>query len=560
MIRSRHPLPTYWSVALSMVAGIGASMVAVDGLALVGSGPRGFLSLGALIVAAGVVGHALESWPSLGARPLLPDPRLALAIGGLLLGLLVLVAVAPSSKIDELFYHMLIGRRVIEDHGLRVYMLPFEAAIVPQTGYQIAESVFYAAGAPDAGNFLAVACAAALAVLLAGVIGDETGQADLGALAAGTALVGLYPAVWYVTAGPHAFGDLAMFAAIATLWFPGRLRESPGRFVACILCAACAASTKLSLVPVSLAVTAIALTRARNGVRLVGVAAIIWMLLLGPLVIWTYVHTGSPFGLAFADRFGHTVYPPEFLGAIAYSRLFGQVGLWPALRQTARLLTGTTIVLSIIGLIGCAVWRRRFGLLGALVVFQVCLIALALPHEVRFLGGLTFGLVAVGAITIALTRDVPLPRPWVAGAALLLFGPWFVAELMYARPFASVALGASSRQAFVARYVPLSDDWHALDAILPRDAVLYAPLRVPAADAPRPVIFTLWDWDRSHPLYAVSAGTSAPDSGAVLRDAGLRLACDMPVYHNPDAVVASYRTPGTRNVRAAVAVRLCHGP
>jgi hypothetical protein len=541
-----------------MVAGLGASMVALDGLALIGSGPRGFLSLAALIIVAGGVGHALKSPQPPGARLLSSWPRPVLSIGGLLLGLLVLVAIAPSSKIDELFYHMLIGRRVIEDHGLHVYMLPFEAAIVPQTGYQIAESVFHAAGVPDAGNLLAVACAAALAVLLAGVVADETGRAGLSFLAAGTALVGLYPAVWYVTAGPHAFGDLALFASIAALWFPGGLRESPGRFVACMLCAACAASTKLSLVPVSLLVTAFALTRARDGVRLMGVAAVTWMLVLGPLVIWTYVHTGSPFGLAFADRFGHTVYPLESQGAMAYSRLVGQVGLWPALRQTARLLTGTTIVLGLIGAVGCVIHWRRFGLLGPLVAFQVWLIALALPHEVRFLGGLMFGLVAAGAITIALARNVTLPRPWVEWAALLLFGPWFVAALVYARPFVSVALGATSRRAFVTRYVALSDDWHALDAILPRDAVLYTQFRAPAADAPRPVIFTLWDWDRSRPLYALSAGVSAPDSGADLSDAGIRLTCDMPIYENPHAVIMSYRTPGARNGLAAVAVQRCH--
>jgi len=41
----------------------------------------------------------------------------------------LLIALAPSSKIDELYYHMLVPSRIVSDGALRFYRLPWESAI-----------------------------------------------------------------------------------------------------------------------------------------------------------------------------------------------------------------------------------------------------------------------------------------------------------------------------------------------------------------------------------------------------------------------------------------------
>ena len=200
---------------------------------------------------------------------------------------------------------------------------------MPQLGDQITESVFHATGTPDAGNILSLAFGAALWLMIHGVVTEETGRPEAGAIATLAAAIGLYPAAWYVTAGPHPLGDLATFTALAALVF----RKYDAGDLAPVLAAACAASTKISLVPLGAVITVIVVARSRG--RALGMAAGIWLLVLGPLVGWTYLHTGSPFGAAFAEWFSGSIYLPTVLERIKGSRESGQVGIGAALYGAA---------------------------------------------------------------------------------------------------------------------------------------------------------------------------------------------------------------------------------
>src|SRR5262249_42892 len=162
------------------------------------------------------------------------------------------------------------------------------------------ETVFHAAGAPDAGNLLSLGFAVLLWLLIYGVVAEETGRSELGLLAAAASAVGLYPAVNCVTAGPHALGDLAIFTSLPALFFPEPATEprtpdtGRARTIACVLGGACAASSKISLVPLGALLTAAALARPRvhSRVRMAGIALAIWLLVPGALVAWTFLHTG----------------------------------------------------------------------------------------------------------------------------------------------------------------------------------------------------------------------------------------------------------------------------
>jgi hypothetical protein len=570
LVRPLRPLPLHWYCALTMLAGFALSSVFVQCLAMVGSGRDGFRVLGAGIVALGIAGH----WIGRGRYTGLPLPQagrfrtLAFSLLGLVMALLFLISLAPSTKIDELYYHMLIGRRVLGDHGLRVYQLPYEQAIVPQMGYQIAETVFHATNTADAGNILSLGTGMFLWLLIYGVVTEETGRVEVGLLAAVVSAVGFYPAVWYVTAGPHPLGDLATFTGVAALFFPGGLAKSiddagngdKTRSLACVLGAVCAASTKISLIPVGLVITAAALFRLRGTARsmMCAMAAGLWLFLMGPLVTWTYIHTGSPFGVAFADFFGQTAYQPLALMALAHARRVTQNGLPNALYYAAAFLNAGSLSLILYGAVTCCrQWRRLAGLL-FLVVLQVALIAWLLPHDFRFLGGLQYGLLAAGALGLSSLWHARVPFRWVAGAALFLLGPWLAAELYYARPFVAVALGATTRDDFLRRYVEFIDDFRALDKILPRNAGLYAPnSRMPAVYAPRPVIFSLADWDRRTPLYRLLTQPSGQPFDTSGLEPQTGLTCSDVVYRNPDAVVEAYRTPNREPRRGIVVVQLC---
>jgi hypothetical protein len=565
-MRPFRPVALHWYIALSMLAGFALSSVSIQCLAMVGSGPTGFRILGAGILVLGLAGHWIgrSRYSSL---PLIRARRLrifAISFMCLVLAVPALISLAPSTKSDEIYYHMLVGRRVLEDHSLRVYQRPFEQAIIPQMGYQIAETVFHATNTPDAGNILSLGFGIALWILMYGVVTEETGRAEWGLFASLVCAIGIYPAAMYVTAGPHALGDLAMFAAVAALFFPGSLSASADntddliRSLACALGAVCAASTKISLLPLAVLITAAAPIGLSGTARMkkFAIAVGLWLLVLGPLVTWTTIHTGSPFGAAFARFFGHTVYQPATLEDMEMAR--DQTGWLEVLRGAVEFLNGANLLLILFGAVTCCRrWKRLAGLL-FLVVLQMVLIARFLPHEFRFLGGLQYGLLAAGAVGLSQTWRGRVPLKWVAVASLLLLGPWLAAELYYARPFAAVALGITTREDFLERHVAFIDDFQALDKILPRDATLYiSAARAPAIYAPRPVIFSLADWDRRTPLYWLLA----QPFGKTLSDSELEAAagttCKVEVYRNPDAVIVAYRTPNRKPDRGVVIVRRC---
>ena len=565
LIRPLRPLPLHWYTALTMLAGFAVSSVSVQCLAMAGSGRTGFMLLGTGILALGIVGHFICR----GRSSSLPLPQagpfriFAFGLLSLVLIVLMLISLAPSTKIDELYYHMLTGRRVLEDHGLRVYQTPIQQAIIPQMGYQIAETVFHATNTSDAGNILSLGFGMALWLLIYGVVTEETGSAELGLLATLTCATGLYPAVWYVTAGAHALGDLATFTAVAALFFAGGLARSVDnnadktRLIICFLGAACAASTKISLVPVAVVITLTALYGLQGAalrMKMSAWAAGVWLFVMGPLIIWTYHHTGSPFGVAFAPLFGQTAYQPALQQALEDARRENQTGLRNALYIMVLDLNGGSLALIFCGAITCCrQWKRLKGLL-FLVVLQVALIARSLPHDFRFLGGLQYGLLVAGVLVLIPLSRARIPFKWVAGVSLVLLGPWLAAELYYARPFAAVATGATTREDFLRRYVAFTDDFRALNKILPSDATLYAPDEImPAVYSPRRVIFTLADWDRRSPLYRLLVLPSDP-SGL---EPQTGLTCDGEVYRNPDAAVFTYRTPNRQTERATVVVQSC---
>ena len=194
----------YWYLAFVMLAGQSAANILVQAVLLGGIGSAQTLRhLAWILIVAAIVGHVFA--PRIRASGTIVravrENKLpaALLVTAWLTNLVV--ALAPSTKIDELYYHMLTPRRILEDGGLRFYQLPLESAIVPHMHYQIALSVAHAVGAPDAGNILSWAFSVALGIFLAGFLVDATRQWRLALLLTSLCSVGLYATVWHTTGG-----------------------------------------------------------------------------------------------------------------------------------------------------------------------------------------------------------------------------------------------------------------------------------------------------------------------------------------------------------------------
>jgi hypothetical protein len=520
---------------------------------------RGFQVLGVALISFAVVSWAWRplrlrfSWREW--RPhlvVLLVPLLAIAAN-------LIIASAPSTKIDELYYHMLTPKRLMEDGALLAYLQPFVASALPQMQFQTSLALAHAWGWPDLGNLASAFFSILLAGFLYCVCVEETRSRPVSILLASTVPVGLYAAVHHTTSGPHALGDLALALACVAILKTEQLAERARAWQSMALVALCAtvsASTKISLWPLALLVTLIhawRLGRVGRGARYWGAIALAallpWLICQGPMLALSWRLTGAPFGpFFFGGVFGAGA-PAELASETVNSRIVNQTGLLLALRDVA-INVSPFLPMAIVAL----VWPRRGGLrmrwlLLALLAAQLALIAIALPHHFRFLSGLMFAAVAASAMHWAGSPAVAFLERHARIASLLLLGPWLGAQIYYAAPFARVFAGLTSKRDFIDRYVALAADFRALDRLLPPQAVLLTDARLPAFYAPRPVLFTWRDLHARAPVYYLSVGEPARLEGP--------LDCATEVYRNADAIVAAYRNPLVPPARGFVGVYAC---
>src|SRR5690242_1793743 len=130
--------PAAWRFPLSLLSGVAVINTCVMLALFSGGGIRTLRIVSAFLVLA--AGYEVVRYRNRSGMPALPGlvgrDRWIAAVVLAALALNLCVALAPSTKIDELYYHMLVPKRVISDDGLRAYREPFAAAIYPQMAFQ----------------------------------------------------------------------------------------------------------------------------------------------------------------------------------------------------------------------------------------------------------------------------------------------------------------------------------------------------------------------------------------------------------------------------------------
>jgi len=572
-------LSWYWRLAFVAVLGQATVNLLVQSLLLSGGSSASRLRiLGWVVIVVGLVGHLLAEKTVAGQR--YPD---MFRTNKFLKTLLIIIwltnlaaALAPSSKIDEIYYHMLVPKRIAADGTMNFYRLPIEAAIGPQMQYQISLSPAYALGAPEAGNVLSFSYSIVLGLFIIGFIREVTANDSLALLGGLGCVVGVYQTVWNTTEGPTAIGELALVVAVCGILWPGSLVPTikPLQYgFLLVTSASLAASTKISLLPLCTILSLLAVWKTYresknaggSGLR-AGVVLLPWVPMHLPLMIWTYRQSGSFWGPVMANVFHPSIFPAAMLRILDQMRVINQPGLTPNMRIAA-------VELSPLMFVGVSfvLWRALRGsreavLFICLLLFQGGLILWQLPYEFRFLGGLIYlpllvmfmSLATPGTNSSQPDRLTPLGkrvvglRNWIALIAVV---PWLMFQIYYARPFLEVALGITTRNQFRERFVALTQDYEVLNRILPPDAVLYvASGRVSLFDAPRPVVLTPLDLRQKTSIYRLTI-KDLPEKETL--DATSILNCDHITYSNSSAVVETYRIPGKRAKIGTVTVRSC---
>ncbi|MBI1764733.1 MAG: hypothetical protein HYR56_25205 [Acidobacteria bacterium] len=557
-------LPAPWRQVAGLVLGLEAFSLLVQLAGMAGLATGNVLGglWGLLALCGGVaVWHERTQLPKLRVGEISRGEGLGLGICGAALCLNLLAALPPATKIDEVYYHLVLPSRLVLDEGLRFYRQPWQGAILPQMTYQLASAPLYALHYPDAMNVVSWALSGVWAWFVWLVLRKAAVSHLQSSIWTAALLVGMYSIVWHVTAGGHALGDLAMTAALMAAFQRRELLAALGerQFISLvsILCLG-AASTKLSLWPVLgvlLVWLGVWLSRQIPGRTRWEVwlwLCLPWIVLSLPLLLWTWRQSGSPFGPVLSQWFSHSVYEPRQIQAeLTRTR---EVNRLPIREVVGYALINYPPLLWL-GMLGALLTpkiplpTRMFGAL--LLAIQLVLLVWLLPFDLRFLGALPAGLMCWWVIVVA-----PRVQTWAAGArplaiviAAVFLLPWLLVKAYYAKQFVPILLGQQARAAFFENSIGLLADYRQLDKLLPRDAVLFRPAgRFTAAYAPRPVLMDVADLPAGRAVFLLGTWPQT-----VSREQSLELiARFLPagfslgeiVYENPKAIWMCYRTPG----------------
>jgi hypothetical protein len=546
----RLQIPSPWTHVTAILLGIQALSFLVQIVSIANVASRPVLSaiwwslaaLGAVMVGAQVRVRLAVAFPKSDQWALLP-----IVIVGTAVAADLLIAIAPSTKFDELHYHMLVPSRIVTDGGLRLYREPWEGAILPDMLFQISSAPAHAVGYPDAPNVVSWGISITLLWFAWRVIRAQRKSIAWSAVWVGSLCVGIYPAVWHVTGGAHAVGDLAMAAALIAFCTRESLLTSlsPPAYAAMFSIMLLSAGTsKISMLPLCVIILCFGIlpllrvSEARTCRNIVGAAAIPWIVLFFPIVLWTWAQSGSPFGPLLSGLFASPNFPNDWSVDIRSTREVNQV---PLLMVLPNVLPSYSPLVWM-GVIGAIFFSSLPQLTRAtlclLLLLQCALIYWLLPYDPRFLGGLHFGLLIAFAafVTPHILERLSSVRSLLLSSVLLLL-PWLAMQIYYAQQFFPVSLGLEKHR-FYERYVAFYNDYIELNQLLSNDTVILVKDYQLSPYAPRPIFYDPADLPKGKPVVLFALPESLPATSLANYKSGKL------IYSDSRAVTLTYRTPG----------------
>lgn len=549
----RLDIPSPWRQVVGVLLGIQVLSFAVQVVAVTNlASPPVLIGLWLMLIAGGGLGSFRLS------RPLRPIPCrtaqgegiLPLIVGIVALAANLLVAIAPSTKIDELYYHMLLPSRIVVDGGLHFYREPWPGSILPQMIFQISTAPLHALGFPDAANVVSWALSLTLVWFGWYLINERAQTKAWTYIWIVSIVIGIYPVVWHVTGGAHAMGDLATAASVVAFSIREDLLKKMDSItfgtISSILVLS-SVSSKVSLLPLGAAVLFLmGFFLVRNSANrwescgTIFAISVPWVVLSLPLTLWTFWKSGSPFGPILSGVFGKSIYNVESIREIF---------------KAGRTVDPYNVIKSAVFGYSPMIWIGSLGffavkgiititrlVMAFLLGLQLLLIYYLLPFDFRFLGGLQYGLVILfGLVASRRIPNLACAKSFMIVVEGLLLLPWLAMQTYYAQQFFPVSLGFQQKYEFYEKYVAYYRDYKRLDDILPHNAGLLTGGRPSSVYSPRSIYLDPADVPRDRELFLFHTG---PKADARSFRGSPCYSLGEPVYGNQRAVVNTYRTPG----------------
>jgi hypothetical protein len=462
----------------------------------------------------------------------------------------LIISLAPSTKFDEIYYHMLMPLRMFQDNSIEYYRLPWHI-FIPHMHYQILAAPFYAIGLTDALNVVSWGVSVTFVFFLVGVLFSFTRNLFYSLLVALGMYTGMHSPVWYVTGGAGATSVLAMTMLVYLLVDGKRFFKEWGALkllgIISFLSMATAAS-KLSYLPISflcLTICAFLVWRRFGYTRFCTVfcvSASFWMIFYFPAFVWSWCASGYMLG-PMADPI-NTV---SVLSSIQDHRSFAGA----VYEVVIALLELTPVVWGGFFLFFVVPWTRKavfpFSLAVILLALQIVLFIWKLPLHFRYFGGLHLGLAlffwssGLDEIRKRLALIQGYKKVIVRALITLCVIPWFCLQVFYSAQFFPVVFGSEPVRFFAERLIPFYTDFEKLDELLPEDAVLFVRgIKMPVY-SPRRFVYEQRDLSfvgEHAPVFLFAS--SRPDN-----DEWSEYILE-PFYTNKTAKFLTFRTPGVQ--------------
>ena len=550
-------IPEPWLSVISIILGVLFFSLAVQAVSMLGVASKWVLiSLIFAVLPFGLV--LLFNTPALKIS-LPPYSGLAKApmiIVFLALLINLIVALAPTTKIDEIYCYMLLPLRIFSDGGLIYYHFPWESAILPNMIYQIIIAPFYALGLPDSANVISVTLFSTLIWFALILVWQKTKNATIAWWTAALMSVGMYSVVDSVTGSSQSF--MVLSTAVGTLAVFSRqtlLKDISlsAWVVICSILLLGMVAAKASLIPMAFFLLLGVLwwiikeeihLLSKKKIFIIMIAP--WIIIYLPIVIWTWIHSGSPLGPLFSDIFINNTENFDPLIAL-FNREIGTRPSFIEIMFFTGIRWSPLIWISLVGVALAQKLSLKLRILFfVLLIAQITIIALVLPHKARHLGGLQYVFPILAAIFYApvLINKTKFKKVFIVFAILLTL-PWLSVQAFYAKPLMAMPLGLYPEKEFLNKYVPFYKDFVSLDKILPINAkILTLAQDTDAAYSPRPMYMSLTDFEignGSGYLFIIQHDTY---DVLMQKISSLGLQIGRQVYENINAVRFTFRTPG----------------
>ena len=459
----------------------------------------------------------------------------------------LLVALSPTTKIDEMVYHMLLPARIVSDGSLIYYSLPWESAILPHMFYQIMATPLYALGLPDSANVISLSILVLLIWFALKLVWQETNNITLAWWVGALIPVGMYSVVSFITVAGNSFMVLSTVTGSISVLTRNTLLKDMHLSEWVIMCSILIlgiASSKASLIPLAIMLLLVLLFKVfkerkklLSRIKIISLLISPWVIIYFPIIIWTFINSGSPFGPLFLDFFsgGTIIFDP------LVESLNRKIGSRPHFKEITFITLISWSPLLWISL-GSILFVDKLSLKDRVLfvsffIFQLIVIVFSLPYLARHFGGLQYVFIIIIAIFYSPLKIFKNNLKIIIIMVSLTL-PWLTVQAYYAKPFIEMSLGIYPKNIFFSKYIPFYKDYKQLDKILPFNAnILVVGSRVNSFYSPRPMFMSINDLNTiNYPSYLFVVGQNIDVSSLDLNIGNV-------VYKNTRAIQFTFRTP-----------------